>query len=51
MALSAVTDAERREKAAVALANLSENYLSGREGRTIRTTLAALRDIAGRTVV
>ena len=49
MLLSATTDTGRRQKAAVALVGLEENY-KPTEGQTIRTTLAALRDIAGTAV-
>jgi hypothetical protein len=49
MLLSATTDTGRRQKAAVALVGLEENYKPS-EGQTIRTTLAALRDIAGTAV-
>jgi hypothetical protein len=47
MALSATTDRGRREKAAVALVLFEDMYGTG-DGYTTRTTLAALRDIAGR---
>jgi hypothetical protein len=49
MLLSATTDTGRRQKAAVALVGLEENY-QPTEGQTIRTTLAALRDIAGTAI-